>query len=63
MGSAYDPVGVAGDKFYAAGNSQKVSPKVLFMFYYWDSFNGAFFNAAGKLTRKLPFKLNGLYSD
>ena len=55
MGSSYDPVNTAGDKLYAAGNSQKVSPKILFMFYFWDSFDGAFFNTADKLTRKLPF--------
>lgn len=36
MPAAYDP---ATNKEYSAGNAQKVSPLILFMFYWHDSYD------------------------
>lgn len=39
MPAAYDPATNAADKHYSAGNAQKVSPLILFMFYWHDSYD------------------------
>jgi len=38
MPAAYDP---ATNKVYSAGNAQKVSPLILFMFFWHDSYDYA----------------------
>jgi hypothetical protein len=55
---------IANEK-YKAGSSANVSPLVLFMFYWTDSFDytTAAMDTANFKTRKLPFDPKGLYTD
>lgn len=48
MPASYDPVNTAAHKYYSSGNAQKVSPRILFMFYWHDSYDYADFATADK---------------